>query len=135
MTHFTSRTIRTSRTTRPCALMLALATGSSLAFAFGASTASAKPSFDGLWTVAVVTKSGPCNGGYNYPVRITEGALGDGGQGLINVSGRVGGNGEVSVTMSHGVMRARGAGHLSGTTGSGSWRAPGCIGSWTAHKQ
>lgn len=133
MTHFASK-ILASKTIRPRALTLGLAVGCTLAVACGASAANAKPSFDGLWTVAVVTKSGPCNGGYHYPVRIKEGALVDGGQGLIDVSGRVGGGGEVSVTMSHGVMRARGAGHLSGTTGSGSWHAPGCVGSWTAQK-
>ena len=123
MTQVANRTIR----------RLALATLGMLA-TMGVNTASAKTSFDGVWNVAIVTKSGPCNGGYRYPIRISEGAVHDGGQGLINVSGSVHDNGVLSVRMSRGAMRANGAGHLAGTSGSGSWHAPGCVGSWTASK-
>jgi hypothetical protein len=38
------------------------------------------------------------------------------------------------VTLSSGVKRAIGFGHLSGTSGSGTWRGVMCTGSWTAEK-
>ena len=58
----------------------------------------------------------------------------DGGHGLINVSGRVHDDGALSARMSPGAMQANGAGHLAGTSESGSWHAPGCVGSSTATK-
>jgi hypothetical protein len=33
-----------------------------------------------------------------------------------------------------GIKRAVGFGHLSGTSGSGTWRGPICSGTWTAQK-
>lgn len=123
MTYLANRTIR----------RLALATLGMFA-TVGVDTATAKTSFDGLWNVAIVTKSGPCNGGYRYPIRISNGAVMDGGQGMINVSGHVRDNGSLSVRMSRGTIQANGAGHLAGSSGSGSWHAPGCVGSWSAEK-
>jgi hypothetical protein len=123
MTHLANRTIR----------RLALASLGMLA-TIGVDTATAKTSFDGVWSVAIETKSGPCNGGYHYPIRISDGAVLDGGQGLISVSGHVRDNGALSVRMSRGAIKANGAGHLAGSSGSGSWHSPGCVGSWSAQK-
>src|SRR5438128_2309413 len=120
MMHFTAKTIRR--------LALGLA---ALAVA-GANSASAGTSFDGVWTVAVVTNSGSCNAGYRYPIRISNGAILDGGPGLIAVSGHVRDGGAVTVAMGKGAMLANGAGHLSGSSGAGRWHASGCAGSWTA---
>jgi hypothetical protein len=38
------------------------------------------------------------------------------------------------VTLSNGVKRATGSGHLAGSSGSGTWHGPLCSGTWTAQR-
>ena len=110
------------------------------ASAFPASTApisAGKQSFDGTWSVLIVTEKGTCDRAYRYPVRISNGAVGYAGQASFNVGGRVGANGAVIVTVSRGNQSATGTGSLSGTDGSGTWRAASgeCSGTWTAERR
>jgi hypothetical protein len=73
----------------------------SLAGALGAAApAAATPTYDGLWSVVIVTQKGSCDKAYRYPVRIANGAVQNDGPSLINVSGKVGGNGAVTVRAS-----------------------------------
>jgi hypothetical protein len=97
----------------------------------------ARPSFDGNWSVLIVTEQGTCDRAYRYPVRISGGSVGYAGQASFNVSGRVGGNGAVTVTVSRGSQSATGSGVLSATDGSGRWRAASgeCSGTWTAERR
>ena len=97
----------------------------------------ARPNFDGNWSVLIVTELGTCDRAYRYPVRISGGSVGYAGQASFNVSGRVGGNGAVTVTVSRGSQSATGSGRLSATDGSGRWRAASgeCSGSWTAERR
>ena len=97
----------------------------------------ARPSFDGNWSVLIVTERGTCDRAYRYPVRISGGSVGYAGQASFNVSGRVGGNGAVTVTVSRGSQSATGSGMLSSTDGSGRWRAASgeCSGTWTAERR
>ena len=97
----------------------------------------ARPNFDGNWSVLIVTEQGTCDRAYRYPVRISGGSVGYAGQASFNVSGRVGGNGAVTVTVSRGSQSATGSGVLSSTDGSGRWRAASgeCSGSWTAERR
>ena len=46
---------------------------------FTATPTMALPSFDGLWSVLIVTEKGDCDRGYRYPIRITRGTLSNGG--------------------------------------------------------
>src|SRR5260221_12095941 len=61
--------------TRAAGLSVALA----LACAATLPAAEAGPSYDGLWSVVIVTKTGQCDAAYRYPVRITNGSLVNGG--------------------------------------------------------
>jgi hypothetical protein len=100
--------------------------------------AQAQPSYDGLWSVVIVTKSGQCDAAYRYPIRITNGNLGNAGSAPINISGKVGKNGAVVVTVSAGDKSATGKGRLAGASGAGSWsgNANGaCSGIWEAERR
>jgi hypothetical protein len=100
-------------------------------------SSAARPSFDGNWSVLIVTEKGTCDRAYRYPVRISGGAVGYAGQASFNVTGRVGANGAVTVTVSRGDQSASGSGMLSSTDGSGRWRTASgeCSGSWTAERR
>src|SRR5437879_13104927 len=103
----------------------------SFAGALGAAApAAATPNYDGLWSVVIVTEKGTCDRAYRYPVRISNGAVQSDGPSLINVSGKVGGNGAVTVLVSAGDKSASGTGRLSGKAGGGRWSGAACAGSW-----
>src|SRR5690348_1903123 len=110
-------------------LTLATLVGAS---AYAAMPAQAKTNFDGNWSVVIITEKGTCDRSYRYPVRISDGLVGYAGEASFNVSGRVGANGRVTVTVSRGDRRASGSGQLSGTTGTGSWTGGECSGTWQA---
>ena len=97
----------------------------------------AKPSFDGTWSVLIVTEKGKCDRAYRYPVRISNGSVGYAGQASFNVSGSVGANGAVVVTVSQGSQSAKGTGRMSESDGSGTWVAGSgdCAGTWTAERR
>ena len=97
----------------------------------------ARPSFDGNWSVLIVTEQGTCDRAYRYPVRISGGSVGYAGEASFNVTGRVGANGAVTVTVSRGNQSASGSGMLSLSDGSGRWRTASgeCSGHWTAERR
>jgi len=95
----------------------------------------ALPRYDGLWSVSIVTEKGDCDPGYRYPVRISNGMLANAGDSVFTVTGRVGGTGAITVTVSAGGRRASGSGRLTGNMGTGSWTGGSCSGSWTAERR
>src|SRR5689334_12787968 len=99
------------------------------------SGADAGPGYDGLWRVVIVTKSGQCDAAYRYPVRITNGSLGNAGTAPINISGKVAKNGAVVVNVSAGDKHAVGKGRLAGASGVGSWNGGACSGIWEAERR
>jgi hypothetical protein len=108
----------------------------SFAGALGAAApAAATPNYDGLWSVVIVTEKGTCDRAYRYPVRISNGAVQNDGPSLINVSGKVGGNGAVTVLVSAGDKSATGTGKLSAKIGGGKWSGGECAGSWQAERR
>ncbi|MPZ40215.1 MAG: hypothetical protein GEU95_19590 [Rhizobiales bacterium] len=112
------------------ALALSVAAISSIA-----SPATSAPSYDGLWSVVIVTEQGTCDRAYRYPVRISRGQVVNAGDSSVSITGRVGGNGTLTVTVSHGNQRATGSGRLSSTGGAGSWRGGECSGTWEAERR
>jgi hypothetical protein len=123
----------------PIAAAVAI-TSTILASAIVTSTASfAVPSYDGLWSVSIVTKKGDCDPGYRYPIRIAKGLLANAGDSAFTITGRVAGSGAVTVTVSAGGRSAIGSGRLAGNIGTGSWTGSGtggeCSGSWTAQRR
>jgi hypothetical protein len=88
-------------------------------------TAEAVPSYDGIWSVVIVTNQGLCDPSYRYPIRISKGAL-------VNA-----GNGAVIVNVAAGDKTATGTGQLAGKTGGGSWSGGNgaCSGIWQAERR
>ena len=100
-----------------------------------ASPAASSPSYDGLWSVVIVTERGTCDRAYRYPIRISRGSVVNVGESPATITGRVGGNGAVTVTVSHGNQRAHGQGRLNSNNGSGSWTGGECSGRWEAERR
>jgi hypothetical protein len=112
-----------------------------LATAFAVSAIAATPSahaasFDGPWSVLVITKSGACDQSYRYGLMIRGSSVSYLGGAAVSVSGRVSPNGHVNVNVSAGGQSAAGVGRLSAGRGSGTWRGQGpsggCSGVWSA---
>ena len=112
-----------------------------LATVFAAVVSSAAPSahaasFDGPWSVLVVTRAGSCDQSYRYGVTIARGVVYYAGGGPVSLTGRVSPSGAVTVRVSSGPQYAIGSGRLSRSSGRGSWRGQGpsgaCSGVWSA---
>jgi hypothetical protein len=100
-----------------------------------ASPATSAPSHDGLWSVVIITERGTCDRAYRYPVRISRGNVINAGDSPVTITGRVGDNGTLTVTVSHGNQRATGSGRLAGSNGTGTWRGGDCSGTWQAERR
>jgi hypothetical protein len=98
-------------------------------------SAEAVPSYDGIWSVVIVTEQGLCDRAYRAPVRISKGNLANAGSGQFTISGKVGKDGTVTVMVSQGDKSATGTGRLSGKTGAGSWSGGPCAGTWQAERR
>jgi hypothetical protein len=122
-----------NRSQRPAACVLA-----ALALAAGfvkAVPANAGPSFDGTWSVLVVTEEGECDRAYRYPLRIERGAVSNGGDIALDIRGKVTGSGAITVRVTRGDKTANGSGRLSGTSGAGKWQGGACAGTWSAERR
>jgi hypothetical protein len=99
--------------------------------------AEAVPSYDGLWSVVIITRAGICDPSYRYPIRISNGNVINAGKSAVHISGRVGKNGAVVVNVSAGDKRATGTGRLAATSGGGSWSGGNgiCSGVWQAERR
>jgi hypothetical protein len=116
-------------------LTVAVIVGATLALPIGAQAHSA---YDGSWSVAVYGQSGSCQGGaYQFPVQIVNGNIHYVG-GDASVSGRVSSSGAVAVRMATSDRSAIGAGRLSRSYGSGTFRGRSssglCSGTWTGQR-
>ena len=102
------------------------------AAALAAAPAAADSSYDGLWTVTVVTKSGSCEPTTSSTLTVSDGKVSAAG---APVSGSVGREGLVKVS----INGAYANGQLSGKTGSGKWNGASagvpCSGRWEASRQ
>jgi hypothetical protein len=107
-----------------------------IAFSFIAATCTVAPAFaqtpyDGLWNVTILTKAGSCEPSIRYPLTVTDGKV----SGAADVSGRIGREGIVKVSI-HG---AYANGQLNGNAGSGKWNGASagvaCSGRWEASRQ
>jgi hypothetical protein len=121
---------KTIRTLAAGALALSFA-----ALAGVASPATSAPNYDGLWSVVIVTEKGTCDRAYRYPIRIQHGAVVNEGSSPATITGKVGSNGSVSVTVTAGSKSATGSGRLSNSAGAGSWQGGQCSGTWEAERR
>jgi len=97
--------------------------------------AAAATSYDGLWSVVIVTEKGTCDRSYRYPVRIANASLVNAGDSAVSIKGSVQGNGSLTVTVSDGSKNVIGSGRLSATVGAGSWSGGDCAGTWEAERR
>jgi hypothetical protein len=113
-----------------CALIAA-----SAGLAASGPSSAAPPRYDGMWSVSIVTEKGDCDRAYRYPIRISNGALANGGSDPFTISGKVAPTGAITVIVSHGDKSATGSGHLAGDSGTGSWHGGSCSGTWSAERR
>ena len=95
--------------------------------------APASASYDGSWTVSIVTTRGVCDPGMALPIQISDGRVAS-GHSSVGVTGRVAHSGGITVTVIQGIKRAFGIGKLADASGSGTWRGGPCSGTWTAQR-
>ena len=96
-------------------------------------TPAAAATFDGAWNVQIASNNVGCPGGTNVSIGINNGQVAS-NNAMVTASGRVADAGHISVTLTSGMKRAVGSGHLTATSGSGTWRGALCSGTWTAQR-
>jgi hypothetical protein len=100
--------------------------------AASAAPALAQTPYDGLWNVTIVTNSGSCEPTASSTVTIADGRISASG---ANVSGSIGREGLVRVS----INGAYANGQISGNSGSGKWNGASagipCSGRWQASRQ
>jgi spore coat protein U-like protein len=96
-------------------------------------TPAAAATFDGEWNVQIASSNAACSSGVSVSIGINNGQVGS-TSAAVTASGRVAEAGNISVTLASGLSRAVGLGRLTGTSGSGTWRAALCSGTWTAQR-
>mgnify|MGYP001222918367 FL=1 len=104
-----------------------------LASALLATPAAANTSFDGQWSVQIASSNASCTNGASVSIGISNGQVAS-TTASVSAPGRVADAGTINVTLSSGIKRAVGFGRLSGSSGSGTWRAAMCSGTWTAQR-
>jgi hypothetical protein len=118
--------------------VLALALSAGISTPGILSEASAKDaSFDGTWHVRLVTEAGTCDSSYSQVVAIENGRMRPvGGSSGTAISGGVGTDGSVALTISQSIATANARGRLRSKSGSGNWTVAmlGCTGRWTASR-
>ena len=100
-----------------------------------AAAAQGTKGFDGKWSVVIMTTKGDCDRAYRYPVAINGTSLVNAGDAAFDISGKVQGNGAVTVKVSYGEKSAMGSGRLTSDSGTGSWTGGSCAGVWTAERR
>jgi hypothetical protein len=102
------------------------------------SSAAEERSFNGTWSVQLVTESGLCDSRYTVALAITGGdvRVASAGEGGATVSGRIGPDGNVGLTVRHGSTSGAASGRLQANSGSGTWNVSAlCSGRWTAQRR
>jgi hypothetical protein len=100
---------------------------------------SSATSFDGGWSVVIMTQSGACDRAYRYGVQISNGNVSNNGGEPVSLQGHVAPNGAIHVSVSSGGQQAEGEGRMSRNTGNGTWHGQGsggtCAGAWQAERR
>jgi len=116
-----------------------LATLVLIAGAAPGSARSIQPSFDGRWSVLIITDAGSCDRSYRYGVVVSRGRISYAGDSSVMISGGVDPRGNVSVSLHYGQSAAQGSGRLSGSDGGGRWQGASsgtrCSGRWLAERR
>ena len=116
--------------------VLALATGLLLPALLPARAAD-PGSYNGTWTVELVTESGLCDGRSTFSVAVQEGQVRlISAAAAARMSGKVGPDGTVGLNVSKGSASGSVLGRLQAQSGSGTWKVSAlCSGRWAAHRR
>lgn len=118
---------------RKLPIAAAIACASTLLFA---ANADARTSYDGMWNLAFITQSGPCDPTYDFPVNISNGVITQ--PNLVRFRGNVTARGVVHASVAVQEKFASGSGRLAGASGRGTWSGHAgnarCTGYWTAQR-
>ena len=102
------------------------------------SARSTQSSFDGRWSVVIITDAGSCDRSYRYGLVVSRGRIYQAGDSSVVISGGVDPRGRVSVSLSSGQSAAQGSGRLSRSDGEGRWQGASsgsrCSGRWLAER-
>ena len=103
---------------------------------------SARPtqsSFDGHWSVVIITDAGTCDRSYRYGLVVSHGRIYYEGDSSVIISGGVDPRGHLSVSLRYGQSAAQGRGRLSRSDGEGRWQGASsgarCSGRWLAERR
>jgi hypothetical protein len=103
---------------------------------------SARPtqsSFDGRWSVVIITDAGTCDRSYRYGLVVSRGRIYYEGDSSVIISGGVDPRGRLSVSLRYGQSAAQGRGRLSRSDGEGRWQGASsssrCSGHWLAERR
>jgi hypothetical protein len=110
-----------------------IATHIALALAVSLAQSAAAATFDGEWSVRIASPKPECGNGATLSIGISNGRVASSGT-TMQASGRVADGGMISVSLMSGIKHATGSGHLSGSSGAGTWHGMACSGTWTAEK-
>jgi hypothetical protein len=120
-------------------LSVLLVAAVAMAVAAWSEPARAQSSFDGSWSILIITDQGECDRAYRYGIRIVRGEIIYDGEAGVTFTGRVERNGRVTASVERGQQRATARGRLSGTRGSGTWSGisstGACSGRWEAERR
>jgi len=115
-----------------------LGVGAALASpALAPATAREAVSFNGAWSVDLVTETGMvCDSRYSYSVSVRDGQIRLVSGQNATLSGRVGPDGTVGLSVSNGTATGAVSGRLQANSGGGTWKVSSlCSGRWTARRQ
>jgi hypothetical protein len=112
---------------------LAIASRVVLLLGISAATPAMAATYDGSWDVQIASQTTSCGNGATVSIGIKNGQVASTNP-MMAASGRVADAGSIRVTLASGMKRAVGSGHLTATSGSGTWRGAMCSGTWTAHR-
>jgi hypothetical protein len=103
------------------------------------SARSTQASFDGRWSVVIITDAGTCDRSYRYGLVVSRGRISYDGDSGVMISGGVDRGGRVSVSLRYGQSAAQGSGRLSRSGGEGRWQGASsgarCSGRWLAERR
>lgn len=112
-----------------------------LSLPLSAHATDAKPvlptTYDGIYSINVITEDGPCDKAYQGSVTITDGQVTAISQPMATASGLVEDDGTISLTFRQNEQVAHVGGKIRGRHGSGAWSSPTaqCGGIWRAERQ
>ncbi|GJE26670.1 hypothetical protein [Methylobacterium organophilum] len=119
-------------------LIAQLALSAGLAAAAAVPATAGEGTYDGTWSVELVTESGLCDTRYSYSLTVQDGQVRPVSRAASSgatVTGRVGADGSVGLNVATAAASGSASGRLQARSGAGTWRVSAlCSGHWTARR-